>query len=171
RAPGEEDDVVVLGEALHDGEALGVGLVVDGGGEEALPVLGPALEVVEAVPGVGQDAVDVDDGEVSHRPSLPGRRPIRGRARRRAHPGGGAPVGGPRWCRSPGGAQPSVFLMADTSNSRVTFSPTSTPPVSSGAFQVRPKSLRLTTVEPSRPMRSLPNGSRAGPESSTSKEI
>ena len=40
---------------------------------------------------------------------------------------------------------------------------TSTPPVSSAAFQVRPQSLRLTVTWPSKPMRSLPNGSLAEP--------
>ena len=43
------------------------------------------------------------------------------------------------------------------------MSETSTPPASRAAFQVRPKSLRLTTVLPSKPMRSLPNGSTAAP--------
>jgi len=53
--------------------------------------------------------------------------------------------------------------MAEISNSSVTFSLTSTPPVSSGAFQATPQSLRLIVVEPSKPMRSLPNGSVAAP--------
>ena len=58
--------------------------------------------------------------------------------------------------------------MADTSKTSVTFSETSTPPVSSAAFQVRPKSLRLTSTLPDRPTRSLPNGSRAAPSYSKS---
>lgn len=47
-------------------------------------------------------------------------------------------------------------FMALISNSRVTFSPTRTPPDSSGAFQLRPQSLRLMTTEPSKPRRMLP---------------
>ena len=50
-------------------------------------------------------------------------------------------------------------LTAEISNSRVTFSLTSTPPASSAAFQLTPQSLRLMTTEPSKPMRALPNGS------------
>jgi type IV secretory pathway TrbD component len=52
-----------------------------------------------------------------------------------------------------------AVLIAEISNSRVTFSLTSTPPVSSAAFQVMPQSLRLTATLPSNPIRSLPNGS------------
>ena len=47
-----------------------------------------------------------------------------------------------------------------TSNSRVTFSLTSTPPASSAAFQLTPQSLRLTVVLPSRPMRGCRRGRR-----------
>ena len=54
------------------------------------------------------------------------------------------------------------------SNSSLTFSETSTPPVSSAAFQVRPQSLRLTVSSPSKPTRGLPNGSTAEPVSSKS---
>ena len=52
-------------------------------------------------------------------------------------------------------------LIAEISNSRVTLSLTRTPPASSAAFQVMPQSLRLMTTEPSKPTRSLPNGSAA----------
>jgi hypothetical protein len=50
----------------------------------------------------------------------------------------------------------SGVRMADTSNSRVTFSLTSTPPASRVAFQVTPQSLRFTVVLPSRPTRWFP---------------
>ena len=56
--------------------------------------------------------------------------------------------------------------MAEMSKSSLIFSETSTPPVSSAAFQVRPQSLRLIEVEPSKPTRRLPKGSRAEPVSS-----
>ncbi len=56
-----------------------------------------------------------------------------------------------------------ALRIAETSNSSLIFSETSTPPVSSAAFQVRPQSLRLIVVPPSKPMRRLPNGSRAEP--------
>ena len=58
--------------------------------------------------------------------------------------------------------------MAETSNSSLIFSETSTPPVSSAAFQVRPQSLRLMEVLPSKPTRRLPNGSLAEPVDSKS---
>src|SRR3954453_7402742 len=45
--------------------------------------------------------------------------------------------------------------MAETSSSSVTLSLTSTPPPSSAAFQLTPKSLRLVTTEPSPPTRWL----------------
>jgi hypothetical protein len=54
-------------------------------------------------------------------------------------------------------------LIAEISNSSTTLSPTSIPPVSRVAFQVTPKSLRLIVVEPSKPIRVLPNGSVAVP--------
>src|SRR6478609_663538 len=54
-------------------------------------------------------------------------------------------------------------LIAEISNSRVTFSLTRTPPASSAAFQLTPQSLRLMTTEPSNPTRELPNGSLAEP--------
>ena len=53
--------------------------------------------------------------------------------------------------------------MAETSNSSVTFSLTRTPPASSAAFQLTPKSLRLIVVAPSNPIRVLPYGSTAVP--------
>ena len=56
--------------------------------------------------------------------------------------------------------------MAETSNSSLIFSETRTPPVSRVAFQDRPQSLRLMTVPPSKPMRTLPKGSLAEPVSS-----
>ena len=78
-------------------------------------------------------------------------------------PTGRAAVGG-RWRRELRQAQlASSALMAETSNSRVTFSLTSTPPASRAAFQLTPQSLRLTVVVPSKPMRWLPNGSTAVP--------
>ena len=58
-------------------------------------------------------------------------------------------------------------LMALISNSRVTFSLTSTPPVSSAAFHETPQSLRLMATLPSKPIRSLPNGSLAAPWNSS----
>ena len=59
-----------------------------------------------------------------------------------------------------------AFLIAEMSNSSLILSETSTPPVSSAAFQVRPQSLRLRVVAPSKPMRVLPNGSWAEPVNS-----
>jgi len=53
--------------------------------------------------------------------------------------------------------------MADASSVIVTLSETSTPPASSAAFQVRPKSLREIVVLASKPARVLPNGSTATP--------
>ncbi len=50
----------------------------------------------------------------------------------------------------------SAVRMAETSNSRVTISLTSTPPASSAAFQLTPQSLRFTLAVPSRPIRWLP---------------
>ncbi len=46
--------------------------------------------------------------------------------------------------------------MAETSNSSTILSLTRTSPVSSAAFQVMPKSLRLMVAEPSNPTRRLP---------------
>jgi len=42
-------------------------------------------------------------------------------------------------------------LIADTSSSSTIVSPTMTPPASSGAFQVTPKSSRLMVALPSKP--------------------
>src|SRR5262249_42982969 len=53
-------------------------------------------------------------------------------------------------------------LMNWTSRVMVTSSPTRIPPVSSAAFQVRPKSLRLILVVAANPTRTLPHGSLAG---------
>jgi len=47
-------------------------------------------------------------------------------------------------------------LIAEISNSSVTLSLTSTPPVSRAAFRVMPNSLRLMVVLPSKPIRWLP---------------
>ena len=58
--------------------------------------------------------------------------------------------------------------MAEMSKSSLIFSETSTPPVSSAAFQVRPQSLRLMVVAPSKPTRRLPKGSWAEPVDSNS---
>ena len=63
RSTGEEDDLVILGEALHDRDTLGMRRVVRRGGEEGIPILGTSLDVVQAVAHVGDDTVDVDDGE------------------------------------------------------------------------------------------------------------
>jgi hypothetical protein len=60
-------------------------------------------------------------------------------------------------------------LTAEISNSSVTFSLTSTPPASSAAFQLTPQSLRLMTREPSKPIRSFPNGSVTAPVNSSGK--
>ncbi len=57
----------------------------------------------------------------------------------------------------------AAVRIAETSNSSVTFSLTSTPPASRAAFQLTPQSLRLTTTLPSSPRRVLPNGSTAVP--------
>ena len=61
-----------------DGGALGEERVLRRGGEEGLPVLGLALDEVEAVPGVGDDPVEVDDrplpwacGNLGHAAKLP----------------------------------------------------------------------------------------------------
>ena len=67
RPTGQVDDVVVLGQPGDDGQALGVGRIGAGGGEEPGPVLAPALEVAQPVADVGDDAVEVDDGQ---RPGL-----------------------------------------------------------------------------------------------------
>ena len=67
-----------------------------------------------------------------------------------------------------GGRVGQADLIAEMSNSSLIFSETRTPPVSSAAFQVRPKSLRLTVVAPSKPTRTLPKGSCAEPVSSKS---
>ncbi len=61
-----------------------------------------------------------------------------------------------------------ALRIAETSNSSLIFSETRTPPVSSAAFQVRPQSLRLMVVSPSKPTRRLPKGSRAEPVCSNS---
>src|ERR1035437_10110456 len=53
-------------------------------------------------------------------------------------------------------------LMNSTSRVMPMSSPTSTPPVSSAEFQVRPKSFRLILVVAERPMRVLPQGSLPG---------
>src|SRR4051794_10738500 len=62
-----------------------------------------------------------------------------------------------------GRGQLASVRMADTSNSSVTFSLTSTPPASRAAFQLRPQSLRLTVALPSNPTLVLSNGSTAVP--------
>ena len=69
-AAGEEDDLVLLGEALDDGDALRVDRVVGGRVEEGVPVLRAAVEVVQAVADIGDDAVDVDDRQRSRRHPL-----------------------------------------------------------------------------------------------------
>src|SRR5689334_25430574 len=59
-----------------------------------------------------------------------------------------------------------AFLIAEMSNSSLILSETSTPPVSSAAFQLSPQSLRSRVAAPSKPMRVLPNGSWAEPVNS-----
>ena len=73
----------------------------------------------------------------------------------------GLPGGPSRQAARAGTGQ--AFWIAETSNSSLIFSETSTPPVSSAAFQVRPQSLRLIAVLPSKPTRRLPKGSLAEP--------
>ena len=73
RAPGQEHDVVVGGERRHEGQPLRMRRVVDRRGEEPVPVPMTAGDVVEAVTGIGDDAVDVDHcdgallGHTAHR--------------------------------------------------------------------------------------------------------
>jgi hypothetical protein len=52
----------------------------------------------------------------------------------------------------------------------VTVLPTRKPPVSSAAFQVSPKSSRLTTAVAVKPARLPPHGSPATPSKRTSRE-
>ena len=59
-------------------------------------------------------------------------------------------------------------LISEMSNSRVIFSETRTPPVSSAALKFTPQSLRLMTARPSKPARWLPYGSVARPVNSKS---
>src|SRR3954463_4432835 len=54
-------------------------------------------------------------------------------------------------------------LIAETSNSSLILSETRTPPVSRAALKLMPQSLRLIVVDPSNPIRVLPNGSIAEP--------
>jgi hypothetical protein len=61
---------VVLGQAAHDGQALLVRRVVPSRVEEAVPVLRAPLDVMEAVADVGDDAVQVDDGERGARQAI-----------------------------------------------------------------------------------------------------
>ena len=56
-----------------------------------------------------------------------------------------------------------AWSTASTSNSIFTFLPTSTPPASSTAFQVRPNSSRSISVLPSKAIRLPPQGSLAAP--------
>ena len=53
------------------------------------------------------------------------------------------------------------------SSCNLTLSLTKKPPVSSATFQIRPKSLRLSSPVPSKPARALPKGSVAVPVGST----
>ena len=104
----------------------------------------------------------VDRGRLPRLPARARRVHARSVARRprrttKARPGSGRAFVGV-WAQASG-----AFWMAEMSNSSLIFSETSTPPVSSAAFQVRPQSLRLMLVPPSKPMRRLPNGSRAEP--------
>src|SRR3954453_7999308 len=59
--PGEVDDVVDLGQAPNGLGALLEKRVLVGGVEEGPPVLGPLADVPQAVPDIGEHAVDVDD--------------------------------------------------------------------------------------------------------------
>ena len=61
RTPGEEDDLVVGLQRLDQRDPLGMSRVVDGGGEEAVPIARAAFDEVQAVAHVGQYAVDVDE--------------------------------------------------------------------------------------------------------------
>ena len=61
RPAGQEHDLVILGESSDDRHPLVVHRIVVGGIEECVPVARPPLEVVESMPDVGDDAVDVDD--------------------------------------------------------------------------------------------------------------
>src|SRR5690606_17901198 len=67
------------------------------------------------------------------------------------------------------GLRQAWAAMAEISREMRTLSPTRTPPVSSAAFQVRPNSLRESSVLAEKPTRGLPNGSVAAPLYSTSR--
>ncbi len=56
---------MVRGQLLDQRDPLGQRRVVGRGGEEPVPLPGLALDEVQPVPHVGDDAVDVDDGERS----------------------------------------------------------------------------------------------------------
>src|SRR6185503_17620180 len=81
----------------------------------------------------------------------------------------GALAAGPRllqsWCASSGDVpfRKSYDRAACTLSWTSTSSPTSRPPVSSAAFQVRPKSLRFNRIAASKATFSLPHGSLATP--------
>src|SRR5690625_483973 len=73
-------------------------------------------------------------------------------------------------CRSRAGrGEGDQAATAEISRVMRTLSPTSTPPVSRAAFQVRPKSLREISVLAEKPTRSAPNGSVAEPLYSTAR--
>ena len=71
RAPGQPDDLVGAAEVGDQRGALGQQRVVGRGVEEAVPGVVP-LEMVQAVPDVGDDPVDVEDRQ--HRTSVARRR-------------------------------------------------------------------------------------------------
>ena len=74
-------------------------------------------------------------------------------------------VGRRRWSVD-NGQRSDVLTTAESPAPRAlifTSSPTRKPPVSSAAFQLRPKSLRLMVISVSKPTRALPHGSFAAP--------
>src|SRR5699024_8122009 len=83
-------------------------------------------------------------------------------------PTAGSLSGGIRLSAREGG-QDQAATTASISRVMRTLSPTSTPPVSRAAFQVRSNSLRETSVLAEKPTREAPKGSVAAPLYSTSR--
>ena len=68
---GQPDDLVLAAQVGDEQLALGEHRVGAGLGEESVPFV--AVQVMESVPNIGHDAVDVEDREHTRHPSSPTR--------------------------------------------------------------------------------------------------
>src|SRR5581483_913688 len=125
-------------------------------GDRSRPARKPRFAILRADRPDGKSDSSMDPDLQPSAQSSTGYRPVT-RAQLHTRPESGAATG-------PAGQD----LISEMSNSRVIFSETRTPPVSSAALKFTPQSLRLMTARPSKPARWLPYGSVASPVNSKS---